>query len=93
MCFLCVTCRRHNISLNRDLEDYSLNSLYTNLIKNNITKYITKPMNNSSKPFTKKACKACCQKTKISFENVFLTIFISFEGFLSSHLTISISLG
>ena len=29
----------NNISLNRDLREYSLNALYTNLIKHDLTKY------------------------------------------------------
>ena len=29
----------NNLSLNRDLREYSLNALYTNLIKNDLTKY------------------------------------------------------
>ena len=33
-----------NISLNRDLGEYSLNSLYSNLIKYDLTKYFTKPI-------------------------------------------------
>jgi len=32
----------YNISLNRDLGDYSLNALYKNLIKNDLTKYYKK---------------------------------------------------
>ena len=31
----------NNISLNRDLGEYSLNSLYSNLIKNDLTKHYT----------------------------------------------------
>ena len=44
----------NNISLNRDLGEYSLNSLCSNLIKNDLTKYFTKPINNSTEPATKR---------------------------------------
>ena len=43
----------NKISLNRDLGEYSLNSLYSNLIKNDLTKYFTKPIYNSTEPTTK----------------------------------------
>ena len=44
----------NNISLNRDLGEYSLNSLCSNLIKNDRTKYFTKPIYNSIEPVTKR---------------------------------------
>ena len=44
----------NNISLNRDLGEYSLNSLYSNLIKNDLTKYFTKLIYNSIEPATKR---------------------------------------
>jgi len=47
-----------------DLGEYSLNSLFTNLIKNDLTKYYTKPMDNSSEPVTKKLVRLAAKKAR-----------------------------
>jgi hypothetical protein len=65
------------ISLNRDLGEYSLNVLYTNLIKNYLTNYGTKPVNNTSEPVMESCC--CCKKNKISIESLFITNIITVE--------------
>ena len=52
----------HSISLNRDLGEYSLNALYTNLIRNDVTKYITKPIDNPSEPATKRPLRLAAKK-------------------------------
>jgi len=40
----------NNILLNRDLGEYSLYAPYTNLIKNDLTKYYKKPININTEP-------------------------------------------
>ena len=54
----------NNISLNRDLGEYSLNSLYSNLIKNDLTKYFTKPIYNSIEPVTKRPLKQAAKNAR-----------------------------
>ena len=57
-----------NISLNRDLGEYSLNALYTNLIKNDLTNYIKKPVNNSSQPITNRPSRLAAKKARLALK-------------------------
>ncbi|XP_065583868.1 uncharacterized protein LOC136042864 [Artemia franciscana] len=58
-----------NISLNRDLGEYSLNSLYSNLIKNDLTKYFTKPIYNSTEPTTKRPLRQAAKQARLALRN------------------------
>ena len=58
-----------NISLNRDLGEYSLNSLYSNLIKNDLTKYFTKPIYNSTEPTTKRPLRQATKQARLALRN------------------------
>ena len=57
-----------NISLNRDLGEYSLNSLYSNLIKNDLTKYFIKPIDNSIEPVTKRPLRLAAKKARLALK-------------------------
>ena len=57
-----------NISLNRDLGEYSLNALYTNLIKNDLTNYIKKPVNNSTQPITNRPSRLAAKKARLALK-------------------------
>ena len=59
----------NNISLNRDLGEYSLSSLYSNLIKNDLTKYFTKPIYNSIEPATKRPLRQAAKITRLALRN------------------------
>jgi len=59
----------NNISLNRDLGEYSLNSLYSNLIKNDPTKYFTKPIYNSIEPATKRPLRQAAKNARLALRN------------------------
>ena len=58
----------HNIPLNRDLGAYSLNSLYSNLIKNDHTKYFIKPINNSIEHVTKRPLRLAARKARLALK-------------------------
>ena len=60
----------NNISLNRDSVEYSLNSLYPNLIKNDLTKYFTKPIYNSTEPTTtKRHLRQAAKQARLALRN------------------------
>ena len=59
----------NNISLNRDLGEYSLNSLYSNLIKNDLTKYFTKPIYNSIELDTKRLLRQAAKNARLALRN------------------------
>ena len=77
----------NNISLNRDLGEYSLNSLYSNLIKNDLTKYFTKPIYNSTEPATKRPLRQAAKKQGWLWEIAFnhLVLFSLNEFIFSLH--------
>ena len=52
----------NSISLNRDLGEYSLNSLYSNLIKNDLTKHFIKPIYNNIELITKRPVRQTAKK-------------------------------
>jgi len=54
---------KNNISLNRDLGKYSLNGLYPNLIRNDLTKYLfLKPVDINTEPVTNKRLRLASKK-------------------------------
>ena len=55
----------HNICLNRDLGEYSLNSLCSELIKVDQTKYFTKPIDKRNEPVTKKPLRLAAEKARL----------------------------
>jgi len=59
----------NNNSLNRDLGEYSLNSLYSNLIKDDLTKYFTEPIYNGIEPVMKRPLRQAAKKCKVGSEN------------------------
>ena len=59
----------NNISLNRDLREYSLNYLYSNLIKNDLIKYFTKPIYNSTELTTKRPLKQAAKQARLALRN------------------------
>ena len=58
-----------NISLNRDLGEYSLNSLYSNLTKNDLTKYFTKPIYNSIEQVSKRPLRQAAKNARLALRN------------------------
>ena len=58
-----------NVSLNRDLGEYSLNFLYSNLIKNHLTKYFTTPICNSVEPVTKRPLRKAAKNARLALRN------------------------
>ena len=71
----------NNILLNRDLGEYSLYAPYTNLIKNDLTKYYKKPININTEP------KLWDQQaiSKIGVKNMLLNLSLSFQWIASFH--------
>ena len=63
-----MTCNGRE-SLNSDLGKYSLNSLYSNLIKNDLTKYFTKPIYNSIEPVTKRPLRQASKNVRLVLRN------------------------
>ena len=61
----------NNISLNRDLGEYSLNALYTNLIKNDLTKYYKKPIDINTKPVTNRPMRSAAKKARLALKTCF----------------------
>ena len=59
----------NNNSLNRDLGEYSLNSLCSNLIKNDLTKCFTKPIYNSIEPATKRPLRQAAENARMALRN------------------------
>ena len=61
----------NNISLNRDLGEYTLNALYTNLIKNDLTKYFKKPIDINTEPVTKRPLRLAAKKAGLAIRTCF----------------------
>ena len=59
----------NNISFNRDLGEYSLYTLYSNLITNNLTKYFTKSIYNSTEPVTKRPLRQATKNARLALRN------------------------
>jgi len=51
------------------LGEYSLNSLYSNLIKNDLTKYFTKPIYNITEPTTKRPLRQAAKQARLALRN------------------------
>ena len=56
----------NNISLKRDLGDYLLKALSTNLITNSFTQYIKKPVDTNTKPVTKRPLRLAAKKARLT---------------------------
>ena len=69
----------NNISLNTDLGGYSLNALYTNFIKNDLTKYYKKPTDIKTEPVTNRPIRSAAKTARLALINVFLNHFLSFQ--------------
>ena len=61
----------NNISLNRDLGEYSLNALYTNLIKNDLTKYYKKPIDINTEPVINRPIRSAAKKARLALKTYF----------------------
>ena len=58
----------NNISLNRDSGEYSLNALYTNLIKNDLTRYYKKPIDINTGPVTIRPIRSAVKKARLALK-------------------------
>jgi len=58
----------NNISLNRDLGEYSLNALCTNLNKNDIKKYLKKTADINTEPVTKWPLRLAAKKARLAIK-------------------------
>jgi hypothetical protein len=58
----------HSISLIRDSGECSLNALYTNLIKNVVSKYITESIDNTGEPATKRPLRSAAKKARLALK-------------------------
>ena len=61
----------NNASLNRDLGEYSLNVLYTNLIKNDLTKYYKKRIDINIEPITNRPIRSAGKKARLALKSCF----------------------
>ena len=61
----------NNISLNRDSGECSLNVLYTDLIKNDLTKYYKKPTDINTEPFTNRPMRSAAKKARLTLKTYF----------------------
>jgi len=59
----------NNISFNRDLGEYSLNSLCSNLVKNDLKKYFSKPTYNSIEPVMKRPLRQAAKNARLALRN------------------------
>ena len=61
----------NNVSLNRDLGEYSLNALYANLIKNDLTKYHKKTIDINTEPVTNRPIRSATKKARLALKMCF----------------------
>ena len=85
-----------NISLNRDLGEYSLNALYTNLIKIDLTEYFQKPVNINIEPVTNRPLRLAAKKARLALKLVYnYPSFFHFKElpcFISLYLSVQVEL-
>ena len=61
----------NTISLNKDVGEYSLNGLYTNLIKNDLMKYYKKSIDINTEPVTNRPIRSAAKKARLAFKMCF----------------------
>ena len=61
----------NNISLNRDLGEYSANALCTNLIRHDLMKYYKKPIDINTEPVTNRPMRSAAKKARLALKTCF----------------------